>query len=266
MKTPHPALSLAVLLTAFALSGCVSARYQPAPKDTPPATVLNLAATQPPVEAVVHTVIVYRGPGSWKRDAYWDEYVISVTNRGLAPLSVESAMLTDFRGEATAPGDNPWTLEKQSRTRTEELNRIAKAALVQFGAGYLTVGVAGGVMFTAGTACATAGAVIFAGAIPVYAVTAVVRNYNHRHEVEAEFARRRLALPATVAPGQTAQGSLFFRISPGPQRLVLHGRAGDDPVEVTIDLGLLKGLHLKQPPAGADQVKPAKDGTPGNRI
>jgi hypothetical protein len=249
MKTCHPALQIVPCLAVLALSGCVSARYQPAAKNTPPATVLNLSATQPPVEATVNSVIVYRGPGSWKRDAFWDEYVVSIVNCDAVPVNLESAALTDFRGDATGPGDNPWTLERQSRTRAEELNRVAKAALVQLGAGYLTVGVVGGVMFTAGTACATAGAVIWAGAIPAYAVAAVVRNYNHRHDIEAEFTRRRLVLPATIAPGQTAQGSLFFRISPGPQRLMLRGRTGDAPVEIAVDLAPLKGLHLKTPPA-----------------
>ena len=77
-------------------TGCVSAKYQRAADDTPPPTVLNLAAT-PAVsagaptapsglDARLNTVIVFRGPGSWKRDAYWDEYVLTLANRGAAPL------------------------------------------------------------------------------------------------------------------------------------------------------------------------------------
>ena len=68
---------LAALLT---LPGCVSKRYQSASKKTPPAVAINLAAQQPPVAVVLNTVIVFQGPGSWKREAYWDEYVVSIVN------------------------------------------------------------------------------------------------------------------------------------------------------------------------------------------
>lgn len=269
MKTPRCLLRLAVALAAVALSGCVSARYKPADKKTPPPVVLNLTAAQPAVEATVNTVIVYRGPGSWKRDAYWDEYVLTFVNRGSIPLVVESAGLTDLRGDTTAPGDKPWLLEKESRSRTKELNRGAKTALVQLGGGLAVMSI-GGVLFSASIG-ATAGAASFAvglaGAaiLPFYVGGAIYRNVSRRHEIEAEFARRRLLLPATLAPGQTVSGSLFFRISPGPQRLVLRGRSGAEPVEVTVDLAPLKGLHLKEPPASANSpaaVTPPPPSTP----
>jgi hypothetical protein len=254
MKTRRPLLGFIAILFAVALSGCVSARYKAAPKDTLPATVLNLTAAQPPIEAVVHSVIVYRGPGSWKRDAYWDEYVVSIVNHGAELLVVESASLTDFRGDATTPGGDPWLLEKQSRSRREELNRAAKAVLVQLGSGYMMVGVSmsaawigGGI---GGAAVGVAGFAIF----PAYVVGAVVRNINSRHDIEAEFARRRLVLPAIVTPGGRGQGSLFFRIAPGPQRLVLRYRIGNEPGDLAVDLVPLAGLHLQ--PESATPASP----------
>jgi hypothetical protein len=253
MKTPRHFLRCFLILAAFALSGCVSARYKSADKKTPPPVALNLAAAQPAGEATVNTAIFYRGPGSWKRDAYWDEYVLTFVNRGSGPLVVESAGLTDLRGDSTAPGDKPWLLEKESRTRTKELNRGAKTALVQLGSGLAVMSI-GGVLFSASIG-ATAGAASFAvglaGAaiLPFYVGGVIYRNVSSRRDIEAEFARRRLMLPATLAPGQTVSGSLFFRISPGPQRLVLRGRSGAEPVELTIDLAPLKGLHLKEPAA-----------------
>ena len=261
----HPCLlRLVAAAVALALSGCVSAKYKSAAKSTPPAAALNLTAAQPPVEATVNTVIVFHGPGSWKRDAYWDEYVVSVVNRGAVPLVVESAGLTDFGGDATAPGDNPWLLEKLSLSRQDEINRRAKSALVQIGQGYVVVGVSGvivGATVTGIAGTATAGGAAFAAGLagaailPFYIGGTVYRNISSRHDIENEFAHRRLVLPATVAPGGVAQGSLFFRISPGPQRLALRGRSGAEPVEVAIGLAPLRSLHLQPdadtPPAAA---------------
>ena len=246
VKNTAHAWSLSFVLAALALSGCVSAKYQPADKNISSPFLLNLTAAQPPVAATVISVIPYHGLGSWKRDAYWDEYVVSVANSGSAPLVVESASLTDFRGDATAPGADPWLLERQSMTRQEELNRTNKATLVQVGAV-----AAGGVSAFGAAFGGAAGAASAFAVLPVYVAGAVVRNVGSRHDIEAEFARRQLALPATIAPGQTVQGSLFFRISPGPQRLALSGRAGADPVAVVIDLAPFKGLHLQPPPAPA---------------
>ena len=56
-----------------------------------------------------------------------------------------------------------------------------------------------------------------------------------------------IVLPLTLAPGQTVHGSLFFRVTPGPQRLALRGQAGDEPHESIIDLAPLAGLHRKAP-------------------
>ena len=98
-----------------------------------------------------------------------------------------------------------------------------------------------------GVAMVVGGTVMFAAATVVVPVWSVVANVNSRHDIEAEYRRRRLALPVFLVPGQVAQGSFFFRISPGPQRLVLRGRTGDQPCEAIIDLAPLATLHLKTP-------------------
>lgn len=269
---------LPLTLALLAGTGCVSAKYKPAPKDTPPPVALNLTSAPakpapvftpandpsptealPTIVVTVHSVISFRGPGSWKRDAYWDEYVVSVVNRGADPLVVESAILTDFEGDATEPGINPWLLEKQSRLHVDELQRD-HSALVQVGGGFATVmagsflGVAslGGGSAAAGT---WAAGIVGAAVIPIYIGGAIYRNVSSRHDIEGEFARRRLVLGGVVAPGSTVSGSLFFRISPGPQRLVLHSRVGGEPRDLGVDLAPLAGLHLNVP-AAAQHSRP----------
>jgi hypothetical protein len=249
---------LAAIATVVALAGCVSAKYKLAKKETPP-TALNFRASQPAAETVLHTVIAYDGPGSWKRKAFWDEYVLTVANRSGLPLTIESATLLDYQDQRLSPGSEPWSLEKQSKTWWQNVKSNDTGRLLTLGAGTVVVGTA--VVATAGTVVlggaaggiAAGAAAVGAAAIalPIYAVVSVVGNVKGRHRIEAEFNRRRLVLPATIPPGQSAEGSLFFRISPGPKRLILAGRAGDEPQELTLDLAPLAGLHFKAPPSTA---------------
>lgn len=247
MRYPTPILTLGLAL--LGTSGCVSSKYQFAPKETPPPVALNLTATQPSVEAVLHSVIVYQGPGSWKRDAYWDEYVMTFTNRGPAALIVRSAVLTDFQGTTTSPGSSPWELEKQSRSYESQL-LATTGNLLKIGAGAMATtsaafavgaAMAGGMSGYLGLGLA---AVSVGVVLPAYAIGAVVRNVSSKHRIEEEFDERCLRLPLALAPGARVQGSLFFRISPGPKRLAVQCRAGNELREVAIDLSPLKNLHL----------------------
>ena len=243
-----------LLGAALLLSGCVSTKYKMAPKNTPPPIALNLATVQPPVAAVVHTVIVYKGPGAWKKAAYWDEYVVSITNQGLTPLTIESATLVDALGTGQTCGSNPWELEKLSRENLQKFEHYGRKIMIGTG---LTLGwaLSGGAVAAAAWA-GDAALVAVAGtaflALPVWAVGSGVRILVARSSITDEFNRRRIAMPLALKPGETKQGSLFFPISPGPQRLVLHCRTNGVMQSVILDLTPLAGLHLlKELTAGA---------------
>lgn len=254
-------LSALLLLASLAAhTGCVSTRqYRLSGKDTAPPVPLNFSVSQLPAEVTLHTVVVFKGPGSWKSEAYWDEYIVTLTNRGETPLMIESAVLIDLHGQPVAPGSDPWSLERLSKDWLKKnptapsgipvelgVHPVLKAGAYAFAGavstfGWFIVGVGGvGVV-------STAGAVVLAW--PAYALTAVAVNSSNQKLVAAEFTRRRLVLPAEIATGQMAQGSLFFRVSPGPQRLLLRCSAGDRVQEIAVDLSPLGGLHLK--PTGA---------------
>jgi hypothetical protein len=262
--TRLPGRRCAALLLALASAGCVASKYKFAEYERQ-AEPLNFAAAPPGTGddtafhapgAVLHTVIVPHGPGSWKRHAYWDEYVVSFTNRHGATAGLESVVLIDFQGQPSGPGRDPWKLEQESR---DNLSRIAGTAgdVVQIGSGLV---VASGTGLAAGSVAAWATGTTgwaawnvvgagFVAAIPVYAVGTVYRNVSNRLKIEEEFSRRSLALPREIPPGTTVQGSLFFRVTPGPQRLVFRLCAGDGTTaDVTIDLSPLNGLHLKPAP------------------
>src|SRR5271166_6629622 len=105
-------ISAAAAICALALSGCVAIKYQMAQKGAPPAALLSITDSQPPIDVGVRSVIVDGGPGSWKRRALWDEYVVTIRNQSEQPLTVVAAALIDFSGKPLSPGADPWALEK----------------------------------------------------------------------------------------------------------------------------------------------------------
>src|ERR1700694_1237980 len=82
MKT-HPclpriiALAILAVIVLLASTGCVWSRYKEARKSTPLPQLLNVAFAPAPLEAALSTLITYNGPGSWKRHAFWAEYVVT---------------------------------------------------------------------------------------------------------------------------------------------------------------------------------------------
>jgi len=247
------------LLVCIALmlgdSGCVtSKKYRLARDGTPPAVALGWTATGGGVDLTLASVIVVKGPGSWKKEARWDEYVVKIANRAAKPFTLESTELTDLLGNRQIAGDDPWRLEKLSYTNWDKygktgLKLLAGAGAVTLYAGAATAASLGS--FMAGPRAAAGGTALL-DIVPVVAVVDIaavaVKNHNNKNKVVAEFDRRRLALPLTVAPGATKEGSLFFPMTPGPQRLILKGRAGVTPLELGLELKPLAGLHLKAAP------------------
>ena len=240
--------SIVAMLAAWSvlLSGCVSTRYKMAPEKTPPPMPLNLAATQPPLEVMLNMVILYKGPGSWKRAAFWDEYVVTLRNQGNQPLTIASAALADFAGVRRAPDDNPWALEKESKT-LERKYRDAGIAFVRYTA-------PGGILAVAGVSFAEASlmsagaagaATVCFVALPVYYTGVIMINHHNKVAVEKEFHRRRLGLPLTLAPGETRIGSFFFPMVPNPRSLSLRWASGAAGDEILIPLESLHGLHIK---------------------
>jgi hypothetical protein len=254
-----PVAVITILALNLAQTGCVTAKkYKMAKTDAPPARPVGWTIEAPPAELTLATLIVFKGPGSWKREARWDEYVVRIANRGDQPMRIDEATLIDLLGQPRIPGADPWKLEKLSSSNWDKygstgLQLLAGAGLVAVYAG-ISISVALGSML-GGTATATGGAALALTAIPVFAVvdltSVAVMNHNNKKKVVAEFSRRRLELPLTIAPATTAEGSLFFPMTPGPQRLTLKGRIGGSPLELVLELKQLAGLHLKPKEAKA---------------
>ena len=245
---------------ALALTGCVSNKYKTAPKDTPPAIALDLAAETPAARAQLRSVIIFKGPGSWKKEAYWDEYVITFVNHAAVPLTLESAELFDLDDAAQLPGTHPWKLEGISREKLKVASHTGRNIALGAGATLVWVGTAGAIAASTMVGGVTGGLAIAAPVVvlglPVLAIGSGMRLLINRSDISQEFTRRRLLLPVAVPMGENISGSLFFPVTPGPRRLVLRYRTGDTAEPVTIDLAALAGLHLQPLPLRAATSPP----------
>jgi hypothetical protein len=242
-------LVAALLSTGVLLSGCASNNYQTAQGGTPPLVPVNLATVQPPVVIVLHTIITCDGPGSWTQEGLWDEYVVTIANQGTQPLTIASAALTDLAGTSHAASARVGALEKESEALEQKYHdagvafvRNAGAGAVTVGGGVRLVGVAGGAL-GAGVGLAAAVAVV---PVPFDYVRKIDKS-NNRDSIVAEFTRRRLALPLTLAPGETRIGSFFFPMVPNPRSLSLPWSSGTSGGELTLPLESVHGLHVQVP-------------------
>ena len=255
-RLPTPAAIALACAALCVVAGCVSGNYRFASKDTPPARALNVHFPPAALEANLASVITDGAPGSWKREAFWDEYVVALHNTGEQPLEVASVTLVDFAGTSRATGDDPWALERESKTLARKYQdsgmafaRMAAPRILLAGAEPVVIAGAG-----IGAAGAAAAATVTAVALPVYGLTILGINRHHKSAIKAEFNRRRLPLPLSLAPGETRTGSLFFPMIPNPRSIDLHWSTESGTGGAVLPLDFLYGLHA--PAATAASMTP----------
>jgi hypothetical protein len=240
-------LGIAVACVAVCvLTGCVSSKYKFAGKETPPARALNIRFPPAPLDANLASVITDGAPGSWKREAFWDEYVVALHNTGDQPLQVASVTLMDFAGTSRSAGDDPWALERESKT-LERKYRDSGVAFARVAAPRVLVATAEPVVIAnagIGAAGAAAAATATAVALPVYGLAIWGINRHHKAAIKAEFNRRRLPLPLSLAPGETRTGSLFYPMVPNPRSMDLNWSNESDKGDSVLPLDFLLGLHV----------------------
>jgi hypothetical protein len=249
-------LTAAIFALVFCCQcGCVATKYKLAKKGTPPVQPINIALPpSPPLQATLVALISYGGPGSWKREALWDEYVVTLENQGERPLTIDSATLTDSAGTPYAAGSDPWALEKQSKKLEKQYRDRGEAFIRAAGPGVLIVGVG------AATVSAAAGSAVYVSAgmvgaavativvLPVYYASVLGINHHNKKAVMTGFKRRRLPLPLTLAPGETRTGSLFYPMVRSPGSLTLYWSNESGSATAALPLEFLHALHVPAAP------------------
>jgi hypothetical protein len=229
------------------LAGCANPRYEFARTKTPE-RALNAPFPPGPLEATLATQISFGGPGSWKYKAYWDEYVVTLRNPGDQPLNVTFAALVDSRGTVHAAGDDPWALEKESRILQNKGSGAGEAIVRNVVPGALILGA--GIAAIAANPLASGANTAAVGTLvglPLYYLVVWAINSSNRDAIEAEFTRRRLALPLSLAPHGSRTGSLFFPMVSDPRALNLKWSSEPDRGESVLPLDFLHALPVPAP-------------------
>jgi len=120
---------------ALALSGCVTRGYKLAPRIRPRRWRFiwrrrNHRSGRPCTRSSC-----IKDPARGSAKAFRDEYVVSATNRGPAPLTIDSVVLHDQQGAPINPGVDPWALERLSKKWWETNGARQTGTYVVLGAG-----------------------------------------------------------------------------------------------------------------------------------
>lgn len=242
----------ALLIAALALcicSACVSSKYKRADSRTLPIQPLDVKFPPSVLDASLYAEISFGAPGSWKRQAFWDEYVVTLRNKSDRSIYISTATLSDYAGEVREAGSDPWKLERESKS-LEKRYRDAGVSFARMAAPRVLASTAeptivGGVGI--GASGAAAAAAVTAVALPIYGATVLGINLHNKSAIKKEFDRRRLSLPFTLSAGESRTGSFFFAMVPNPQALTLEYLIGADRENTSLDLHFLEGLHMTSP-------------------
>lgn len=252
MHTVTQTRTMAALLTACLLSaGCGGSKVLKEPVAFTPAGPLAVG-TQPRLEARLEWVIVRDGPGTWAKNADWDEYLMSLHSRGDGVITITSARIVDSLGTEIPADDSRKRLVKASRETTKRYK--SEGVKVKAGLSGITL-VAAGTAATV-TAVGAAPAVILAsssvaagvaGALlvgPALAVGGVVKGVNNG-KVAKQIEARHTDLPLEIGPGESRGLDLFFALAPSPRRIELTYTDADGEHVLVVDTQeALAGLHI----------------------
>jgi hypothetical protein len=247
MKIPAMLFRIAATLTCLGVFGaCVSTRHQlVADVRAVPGPMETLAEGGQEVRVILRQLIVPRGPGSWKSQADWDEYVLELHSSALEVRQVIAARLIAADGREIEPGRTWKAVENAARVQTSGA-RVGEA--VAAGGRGVIAGAAGGGGLVLSHAVMSHELALAARLFPVVLVPLAVAAVTTAPDAMAagkldrEFARRNLFLPARVPPGAGSSRSLFFPPTPGAAALLLTLRGPEGMETVTLDLTAVKDV------------------------
>ena len=238
----HP-WEIFLLSLAVSLFACAPSRY--IEKQSHFGPDLGISASDDHLKVSLNHVIIPNGPGSWVKEARWDEYIVTIENISEYPLTIQNVRLIDFRGVYINQGMDPTVLEKTSEQLTAEYTR-GGLALAVYSAPRIAI-------WTGSFSALTAMVPFVSYASPVLGLTEMASKSAQAKDlknIQAEFARRRIHY-VTLSGGGKGTGSGFFPLVPNPRALAIDYMVQAKPfpqmgiLEVTLEK--LAGLHIEQP-------------------
>ena len=236
------------------LAGCGGSKVLNEPN---PLTVTQSLATASDqrLSATLDWVIVQGGPGTWAKNAYWDEYLLRISNQSDLPIQLTDIIVVDSLNTRTAPLSERKQLVKGSKKTTKRYKKSGIKVHAGSGtrkmlvAGAAAGGAAAGAAAGAGTAFVGAGAGAVAGAAivlaPVLIVGGIVRGARHR-AVNTQIEQRQTLLPLDVPAGSELMLDVFLPLAPSPGTVELaYSDATGEHVIVIDTSAALNGLHIE---------------------
>lgn len=246
------------LVCMLVLSGCggtkVLKEAQPIQTTQPLATVSDQQVT-----AILDWVIVRDGPGTWAKNADWDEYLLRIRNLSDQPIQVTRIIVVDSldtRIESQPKRKQLVKGSKQTARRYKDSGikvkagrgagtmLVAGAAVTVIGVGAASVVAVSGAT-VAGSAGAAAGGLLLLG--PALAVGGIVRGVRNS-AVSKQIEQRQTVLPLELSAGEELPLNVFFPLAPSPGMVELSYTDVTGEHSLTIDTSTsLNGLHIGDP-------------------
>jgi hypothetical protein len=240
---------IAALVVLLGLSACTTSSKFKMTDTLTPAIPYHIAASSPELLGTLHTVIIFKGPGTWKENALWDEYLVTIQNIGESPSVIYSAELIDVEGTPLVNQNDPWILENISKENWKHYREAGiSLAMGSLGTAVMTGGL--GALYLSGSAAAGAAIAVVPVVMAADLVLVQVLNNQNKGQINKEFIRRHLGIPLTIAAGESTSGSIFFPQAPGPKTLTLFFNSeANSPELQTLEFKFnntpIAGLHLK---------------------
>ena len=247
---------LAAVTLVFA-AGCGGTKILKEPQPII-ATQPLAAASDQRVTATLDWVIVRDGPGTWAKNADWDEYLLRISNPSDQPIQVTSMTVIDSLNTRVKPQPGRKQLVKGSKQSARRYKKsgikvkagrgagtmlVAGAAVTAVGYGAATVSVLGaGYGTAAGGAGAAAGGLLLLG--PALAVGGIVRAARNS-AVNNKIEQRQKILPLEVPASGEIALDVFFPLAPSPRAVELaYSDTSGEHIIVIDTSAALNGLHI----------------------
>ena len=251
---------LIIMIGAFSAS-CGGSKVLKEPQQIEKTQPL-VGVKNPEISVDIDWIIVKDGPGSWAKNAYWDEYLFSIHNLLSQPLFISEVAVYDSKGHRILPLSNRKKLVKGSKKTIRRYKEFDIDVTPGSGSGQL-LALGGAVTVTAAgvvyTVTSTGGPYVFGSAgmakaaavgagiviaAPIVGVAAIVQASNNS-QVNEEIKHRQTKLPIKVDADTSLKMSLFYPIAPSPSHVIVNYEIADTSHQLRIDtLQELMGLHL----------------------
>ena len=224
-------LHLALLVTVLGAGGCAQTRMLRDSQASDP-TLVSVRGTDQNLDAVLQGVITPNSPGSWVKNARWDEYLITLRNRSDSPVSLDGYVLRDASGlewragtarreliKATKASERQHRdLARDSRSSSKPKSRKhAVAAAATIGAPAIAGASAGGVAFGASASTLAAAGAAYGGI--VFGLASAVDYGIQATRIGRELTRRSEGLRRELDASAESTGSVFFPRTQAPEAI-----------------------------------------------